>query len=401
MPNDQNPTAGSAPTFFDPDGDSGLPSSPTTPSIEPPTTSPTTDIESQMESPEPLYAKEHQATTPTLPPPDFSTMRETEPEDQVEDTPPVEPPSFSATPEIEPETTSEIDTSPTIPDKMPETTETPAALPAVQAEEPKVIPLHAQPPKELPKPPQERPATLPSTPDSRPSSIAALILGVLLLVAIAAATFFYMQNRALSQQINVLQSTQAGRELQPSPTPTVEATISATPTPSSSASPSAFTNLSNIISIARQESSSAQMLMITSDNVANPDTASYKYWFRRGPNLQQYFYIQAGITGEPQLYTQATISPDNNIPDLIPAFEAGNLGISDQDAHALAWTQVSATVNNQTPSTVNAKFINSRPSNPEITQNINLWQLTYSFPGRSNIIVQINANTSEIVYDTL
>lgn len=411
MPDDQNTQrTNTAPTFFDPSEDSGLPIAPGTTTNTSTTPAPTInepktpDIESQMETPEPLYAKEHEplhSTNNGLPAPDFSTMRK----DDEESSPP------SVFDRSEPAHTQAIE--PEKPQMSQNETwarsqelEPPKPAPAEShitvTEEPKVIPLHAQPAKPTPKPESTiHPATLHTT-NNRTGSIAALILGILLLLAIAAATFFYMQNRALTQQINTLQSTQAGREIPtPSPSPTPITTGSAVPTPNPDASPSAFTNLSNIINIARQESATAQMLMITSDNVANVNTAVYKYWFRTGPNQQQYFYIQAGLTGEPQLYTQATISPDNNIPDLIAMYETGELGIDDQAAHALAWTQVSTAVNDQTPSAVSAKFIRSRPSNPEITDAINLWQLTYTFPGRSNIIIQVNAQTSEIVYSTL
>lgn len=416
MPDDQKSTPA---TFFSNDNDdSGLPTfdsnSSTTDTSTSVTDSPnhnstTPDIEKQMELDEPIYAREH-APRPNghdLPVPDFSTMdkKETiESSDNTSTQAPSQSQEESSPPTPEPSINESWRES--MENREPKIEEPkPAAIAASPiADQKTTIPLYDRPKLTDPTPePVRTPATLQTHDASRSLSFATILLGIIALIAVAAGSFFYLQNRTLKQQISVLQSTQAGRQVpEITPTPTVEvSTQSAVPTVSPSATFSAHTNLPSIISIARQESPTAQLLMITSDDIAKPSDSVYRYWFRRGAGQQQYFYVQQGRTGEPQLFTQATVSPDNNIPDLIPLYEANQIGIDDQTAHTIAWTQMSGSLNNATPRSVSAKFIRSRPSNSQITDNINLWQLTYSFTGRPNIIIQIDATTSQVVYSTL
>ncbi len=270
------------------------------------------------------------------------------------------------------------------------------------------------PKKEIPNlsPTPKIPADLPHQPQSSSTSLAILLLAIISIASLAASSFLFLQNLTLKQQIRVLQSTESAR--QPSETGSTNPTLSDTPqgspftsnTGTSSATFSAFSDLGKVVSIAQKESSTAQLLMITSDDITRGEATVYKYWFRRTPSQKQYFHLQYSRTSEPQLFSESVVSPDNSIPDLIPAFQANQLGISDLDAHNLAWQQSVAPIvgSNLKPTQVKAKFINSRPSDPSITQSINLWQLTYIFPtvsNQRNITIQINANDQSKIFSNL
>lgn len=244
------------------------------------------------------------------------------------------------------------------------------------------------------------------------SNLFILTLAGIAILTIALSAFLYLQNTALKKQVNILQSTEAGRQLAPtdqdsSPEnnqdPEEQPTESSTPEPTTLSS--AFTNLANVIDIARQKYSTAQLLMITTDNLLTLENNVYRYWFRQAPDTKSYFYIQYSQNEDPQLVVNAVINPDNNIPDLIPLFEQNQLGVSDIDAHALAWSKaISPTITNLTPTSVKAKFIRTIPSNATTTDATNIWQLTYSFPqqaNQKNIVVQIDSATQEVLYTNL
>lgn len=239
-----------------------------------------------------------------------------------------------------------------------------------------------------------------------------LVLAGIAILTIALSAFLYLQNNTLKEQVNILQSTEAGRQLSPTDqnslsenNQTAEGQPTESPNPEPITLPSAFTHLTEVIDIARQKYSTAQLLMITTDNLLTLEDNVYRYWFRQAPNTQSYFYIQYSQQEEPQLVVNAVVNPDNNIPDLIPFFEQNQLGASDIDAHAIAWSKaISPTIPNLTPSVVKAKFIRALPSSAGSTDITNIWQLTYSFPQQANqkdIVVQIDSTTQEVLYSTL
>jgi len=325
--------------------------------------------------------------------------------------PPPPPPPASPTSSSSPASTSPADQSPTPP--------TPPSLSRDESStpnRPSLIGSYPPPPdlKAKPEPVSShlKPASTNELHPKPVSSIFILALAGIAILTIALSAFLYLQNNALKKQVNILQSTEAGRQLSPtdqeSP-PENDQTPETQPTESSTTEPvtlsSAFTNLAKVIDIAHQKYSTAQLLMITTDNLLTLEDNVYRYWFRQAPDTKSYFYIQYSQNEDPQLVINAIISPDNNIPDLIPLFEQNQLGVSDIDAHAIAWSKaISPTITNLTPSSVKAKFIRAIPSTANSTNTTNIWQLTYSFPQQANqkdIVVQIDSTTQEVLYSTL
>ncbi len=275
-------------------------------------------------------------------------------------------------------------------------------------------------PAPLETPPTLSPATTPTrlSPaaprESRsPTPIIFTVLGGGLLVATASTAFLWIQNQSLKQQLATIQAVEAGRELPPTPTPSVSQTPTATPT--TTALLTAFTRIDDVIKRAQQEASTAQLLMITSDNIgttpeSSPSTLNttgtiYKYWFRKAPGTTSYFYVQAAERGDLNVVAPATVSPDNNIPDLVSYRKNNQLGLDADQAHTLIWTQL---LNDYTqgnrPTGITAKYLRSVPSNPSINTPVNLWQLVYKFDpsaGIKDIVVQVNANTKQVIYSNL
>lgn len=272
-----------------------------------------------------------------------------------------------------------------------------------------------QQPPTPPKSPTKKQA--PAQPPSRSSIKPVLLIAIVLLVitALGGGAYFYMQNQALKDQLNSIQANlQPTSSPTPTPTPTpttnpvaspdsyptVEITSSPTETPSpqptiSNQSLTAFSNLEDVISLAQDNHSQAQLLMITSDNILSSPT--YKYWFRNQPNLKDYFFIKLAPQQELEYISYATVTPDNNIPDLIPLWQQDNLGQSDQQLLAKAQQEIDKQTD-QEPSSIAAKFIRSRPSNPDIQDQINLWQFSFKFSTQNNLVVQYNAQNQQLVY---
>lgn len=258
-------------------------------------------------------------------------------------------------------------------------------------------------PQKPPKPTSNKPAKPPTS-----SKLPLIITILLILSAAGAGVYFYLQNQTLKQQLSTIQSTIQQPTPSPSPSPTASPaaspnsypTVSPSPTATPSPTPStkdlsAFKNLEAVINLARQKHSQAQLLMITTTNAA--DNPAYKYWFRRQPNTKAYFFIKQTFPYRLKYISSATISPDNQIPDLIPLWQQDQLGQSDQDLLPQARQEIQ-TKTNANPTSINAKFIKARPSNPDLNQQINIWQFTFNFSTQSSLVIQYNPLTQNIVY---
>lgn len=260
-----------------------------------------------------------------------------------------------------------------------------------------------------PSPPEKKSRPPAKPPASSGKRFPLIILVLLLLTTLGGGVYFYLQNQTLRQQLSTIQS-QLAPSPSPTPTPsptasptaypdsypTIEATPTPTPSPTISAQDlTAFSSLDKVISLAQDNHPQAQLLMITADNILSSPT--YKYWFRKQPDLKNYFFIRLTANQGLEYIATATVTPDNNIPDLISFFQDGNLGSSDQDLLSLAQKKVSS-VTSQDPTAVAVKFLRARPSNPQIQEEINLWQFSFRYSNRDNLIVQYNAQTQESVY---
>lgn len=269
------------------------------------------------------------------------------------------------------------------------------------------------PPPTPPKSPSTK--AKPAQPPSRSSLKPVLLIAIILIViaALAGGAYFYMQNQALKDQLNSIQANlQPTTSPTPTPTPTANPTaspdsyptveITASPTPTSSPQPTissqnltAFSELESVITLAQQNHPQAQLLMITSDNILSSPV--YKFWFRNQPDLKDYFNIKLTPSQGLEYISYATVTPDNNIPNLIPFWQEDNLGQSDQQLLSKAQQEID-TQTDQSPSSIAAKFIRSRPSNPQIQDQINLWQFSFKFSNQNTLIVQYNAQNQQLVY---
>jgi hypothetical protein len=251
---------------------------------------------------------------------------------------------------------------------------------------------------------EPKPASLPEKPivgdylhsKNKPAIIA--ITSVVLLVITAGLAFLYVQNNRLKGQIRTIEDINSQRNLPPlSPT--------ATPSGMAEANPyTVFSDLDAVVTKAQAESTSAQLLMITVDNLSLKDNkaATYNYWFRTGPGTGEYFQIAKPSAGEYQLIKPATVNPDNNIPDLLESKKANTLGIDDQQVIKLGWEKVASQFSQgNEPQRIGLIYIIANPSNPAITTPVNLWQVTYFFPkeaGVEDVIIQVDANNQNVVF---
>lgn len=285
----------------------------------------------------------------------------------------------------------------------------PISIKAEPAEEPKAMPLETKP--ETPSEPKlETPATLPrpAIPTSHETPSRPLIFGIIVIAVLILSTlgaFLYLQNRSLQTQLTTIQTIESQRELSPTPTPTEVMAKEVTG--------GAFTDLPAILAIARQESPTAQLLMMTAEitipadrSPGTADTASFQYWFRRGPGILEYFQVTKEPGKDPQIIKPAFISPDDNIPDLVEFYQAQTLGLDTFPANALAWDQLVADYAGTTePIAVTAKYLRAVPSTPGVAPKpINLWQLTYKFDpasGLTDSVVQIDAVTQQVLFTNI
>jgi hypothetical protein len=225
-------------------------------------------------------------------------------------------------------------------------------------------------------------------------------IAVLILTTLGA--FLYIQNRGLKNQISTIQRIESGREV-PSTTPT-EIVVSPTP---EVATDGAFFELPNILPTALQESATAQLLMVTTDisipsgkDMTKAARGTFQYWFRQGPGLATYFQVVKAPDSAPTVVKPAFVNPDNNIPDLLPLYQAKTLGIDVFQANAIAWNQVVNFTGTSTPINISAKYIRSMPTSGS-TSEVNIWQVTYKFDPASAVtdkVVQIDANSQQILY---
>ena len=250
-------------------------------------------------------------------------------------------------------------------------------------------------------PPTPRPAALPANVPSAIPFKLGLIIGVALIVigSTAAAAFLYVQNKSLNSKLSAIQDTLKQRELTATPTPSSpvpspEEDLNTTVTPASMS-----TKLNTILPFATKESPTAQLLMITNANILDAATP-YKFWFRRAPNTRNYFVIEQIGSETPTLLTQANVTPDNNIPDLIKEHNDGTLGIDAGTALDIAKTTVLADYTTVSPTLVSVKFVRSGATNSAIKE-MNIWQLVIKYPTDAklaDVVVQIDANTKDIVF---
>lgn len=271
---------------------------------------------------------------------------------------------------------------------------------------PDVIPTTPAPKEPEPKA-TPMPATLSTTHHEFPAK--ALTYGLVIIALLVLSTvgaFLYIQNMGLRNQLMTLQNIQLQRQL-PETTPTAtESAIS--PTPSSLVQGGAFAQLSKVLPIARSESATAQLLMVTADLaipvgrlLSQVDQGSFQYWFREGAGIKRYFQVILETDQNPRVQP-ATISPDNDIPDLIASYEAQTLGIDTFAANQIAWEEVVGPLaGTNIPTAINAKYTRAIPSGSTQTAPVNLWQMTYQFDpasGLTSFVVQIDAQTMTVIY---
>lgn len=290
-------------------------------------------------------------------------------------------------------------TDPVMPEDYSDTPVSPSPTPSFS-------PANSQPPKN-PSLPPHKPATPPRSHSGKPPFLLLIILAIFAFSSTLIAAFLFVRSQTLSQQVATLQSIQDARQLSPTPTSTSNTSLSPTPqttpsvTPPSTSPDSYSPGLSDIITLAQDDSPNAQLLMITSDNILDPDPV-FNYWFRTAPDIKTYFFIKSSSNTPPQLMRPATVTPDNNIPDLIPDIQAGNVGLSANQALNLANQTLTDNNITSTPISVKAQYIKSLPSiSQKGDQAANLWQLSYSFSDHPKVVIQINANSQQIVFDNL
>ncbi len=252
-----------------------------------------------------------------------------------------------------------------------------------------------------------QPATLPLevTEHTAGKPLLVGIFAIILLVLITASTFLYIQNQGLQQQLATLQSIESSRQIL-SPTPTAAAETAITPETIATPSGGVFTNLESVLAKARTESPTAQLLMVTAEitvpstSVAEANSATAQYWFRRAPGEKDYFQVIVLPGSQPEVSKPATVSPDTNTPDLIAQYSAQSLGLDIFEANQLAWNTVNSVAAGSTPAKIEAKYIRV----PAEGDSINVWQVTYKFAegaGISDLVVQINANTQQVIFTNL
>jgi hypothetical protein len=165
--------------------------------------------------------------------------------------------------------------------------------------------------------------------------------------------------------------------------------------------------------MAREESATGQLIMIdaefslptgsTPTNIdANAD--KYKYYFRRGPGILEYFQVTIERGGEPELFSSAIVNPDDDIPDLIPFYEAQTLGLDILEANRIAWQRASS-VTTTMPQTIKGKYIRATPTTTNgQAEATNIWQVSYIFgegSGLENLVFQIDASNGTILYTNM
>lgn len=263
------------------------------------------------------------------------------------------------------------------------------------------------PPTPPAPPPPPQPATLPAgVPSAAPLKLG-LIVGVALIIvgSTSIAAFLFVQNKNLSSQLSTIQNTLKQRELNTTPTPSVLVNSpeeDQTNNSTTSAVTSMSTKLNVIIPFATKESPTAQLLMITNTNILDT-TTPFKYWFRRAPSTRNYFVISQVGLETPTLLTQANVTPDNNIPDLIKEHNDGTLGIDAESAYNVAKNSILGSYSSTPPQTVSAKFLRSGATNSAIKET-NIWQLVVKYPTDSKLadaVIQIDANTQGIVFTNI
>jgi hypothetical protein len=236
-----------------------------------------------------------------------------------------------------------------------------------------------------------------------------LILGIVAIVVLILSTlgaFFYIQNRGLKTQLTTLQSIESNREVPGTPSITPQVTGE-----QAAATGGAFSEMAKILPVARQESATAQMIMITSEigiptsgSMGNSNVGTFQYWFRRGSGVAEYFQVTKDPGKDPVIIKPAFISPDNNIPDLISYYDSKTLGLDTFEANSVAWTKlVSAYAGSKMPISVSAKYLRTQPSAGSVDA-VNLWQLSYKFDpasGLTDVVVQLNASTQEVLFTNI
>lgn len=288
------------------------------------------------------------------------------------------------------------------------------------------------------------PASVP-TQGSSNGKFVALLLGLIAIGAIAAAVTIFLQLGKAQTNLNILKQTKDNQQTIPSETPspttsenpvltmppiqiapsmaitiTPAATPSASPTvnvtsaPQPTVAPTAtptkatspvtnsmfiFDRFTAVLAKATEKVATAQLLMVTVENVDKAGAPTAKFWFRESETKKVYFYILSEGNGLLTLFDkQIYVTPDNNIPGLNADFKAGKLGIDLEETLKLAKSTV---INNASltgePTSATAQFIKTTtgPGSSPVT----LWQISYKYADRTSpVIVQINSQTKQVIY---
>ncbi|OIN90686.1 hypothetical protein AUJ42_02770 [Candidatus Collierbacteria bacterium CG1_02_44_10] len=257
-----------------------------------------------------------------------------------------------------------------------------------------------------PHSPSEMPATVVPKGGSSFGAFITIIILLIAGVAIAAAVFLFSQSKQLKQQILEITQTLEKQKttVTPTPTPTIiefttptpslESTISATPTPISSISAETalpLTSAPKALKIALNHQPNAQLILIKTENVTSPQTASTKYFFRQDLTTKKYLYVLITNNQEPEIVDKAIyVTPDNNIPSLNDLVLGNTLGIELNEAvgiaNSLCLSDLCQTAY------VKAQYIKSG-------DNV-IWQLSFTPTDttKETLIIQLNAQTKAVLY---
>lgn len=273
------------------------------------------------------------------------------------------------------------------------------------------------PPQQTPQLPPE-PSFTPEAPATLPpktgSSVAPIIIVVLLVIAglgLASAAYLSAQTSKLKTQLIEITQTLEKQEttLTPTPSQTVyeipTSSVSPNATDSSSATLSAqptisatqnalqpLANAASALKIAINRSPNAQLILIKIDNATDPITSVTKYFFREDLVTKKYFYVAVSGKGIPEIIDkQIYVTPDDNIPSLNDHVLTNSLGLELDEAIKLAYAQC-ANQSACTSAPIKAQYIK--------TGKVIIWQLSLYTKGLSAtpLMIQIDAETKAVLY---
>ena len=279
--------------------------------------------------------------------------------------------------------------------------------------------LPAEPTPAIATPPQTPPVQMPATlPTASKSSPAPFVVGGLILVlvlAIAGATFLFQQTTSLRQQLQQVTQTIQSQQTNPSisttptvvippliklitPTSSVSANPTITPTPTNIVATESMnlvpakplSEAAQILAIGIKHQPNAQLILIKTENINNPTDTVTKYFFRQAVNVKKYFYILVTAGLQPEIVDRAiTVTPDDNIPSLNGLVLQNTLGADLDEVLAIGLKECPDTMNCTNAVTRAQYILRTSPT----------WQLTYQIPTLAQpLIMQINAQTKEVVY---